>query len=437
MTQQVEIVRHLPSVPQQGRTYSFARLTRDDVTYGSHGLHKYPAKFIPQFPQWGLTYDPETPRSVVLDPFCGSGTTMVEAGRVGAHAIGCDISPLAVLISTAKCSTEAGSWDYVTYSAAVLSAAVPLASEYAKTLSKNKGESCLGMHYTWANWFREHELAKLLAIRDAIKEHHGPEDLQRFALAILSSIVKSCSYLNEDQIKVRFDHEKQLADPFLAFEQAMESGTISQSKLAKSFIEAGATFETRLASASTLPVNSTSVDRIITSPPYINAIDYTMAHKYNLYVLGLLEPEAFKDHCREYIGVTERAVRSADLALMPTVENARAQQSISNLLKLDTPTSRNRAYVVAQYFSGMGKSFSEAYRVLKENGLYVFVIGESNRICGEVVPTAEILKEQAESVGFTVEVDIFHELANRSSMRLSRSASGGTISREQVYVFRK
>ncbi len=437
MSQTVEVVRHLPQVPQQGRTYSFARLTRDDVTYGSHGLHKYPAKFIPQFPRWGLSYDPDTPSRVVLDPFCGSGTTMVEAGVTGSHAIGCDISPLAVLISQAKCSTGAAAWDHVGHCESVVRAARALAPKYQKELSANQGESCLGMHFTWANWFRAEELARLIALRDAIRDQDCSADLKTFSLALLSSIVKSCSYLNEDQIKVRYDHEKQLADPLVAFQSAMATGASAQTKLAKTFLEAGASFETTQASASALPVETGTVDRIITSPPYINAVDYTMAHKYNLYVLGLLEPEAFKDHCREYIGVTERAVRSSDLLAIPNLQGSRAQLSIDALLALDTPTARNRAYVVAQYFSGMQASFAEAYRVLKAGGLYVFVVGEANRICGLQVPTSAILKEQAESVGFDVEVDIFHELANRSSMRLSRSSTGGTIGREQVYVFRK
>jgi tRNA G10 N-methylase Trm11 len=243
--------------------------------------------------------------------------------------------------------------------------------------------------------------------------------------------------LNEDQIKVRFDHEKQLADPFIAFRGALIEAALQQATLSKEFAAAGSRFNALLASASSIPLEPGTVDRIITSPPYINAVDYTMAHKYNMFVLGLLEPEGFKDHCREYIGVTERAVRVADMTSMPDARNATASQVVRKLQDQDTATAKNRAYVVAQYFSGMFAAFQSAYRVLRDDGLYVFVVGETNRICGIQVPTAQILREQAESAGFTVEVDVYHELANRSSMRLSRSASGGTIGREQVYVFRK
>lgn len=437
MTTQVEVVSQLPARPRRGATYSFARLSRGDVTYGSHGLHKYPAKFIPQFPKWGLTYDPDTPASTVLDPFCGSGTTLVEAGLIGANAIGCDVSPLAVLITEAKCSTNAHTWDTESHLNSLLVTAKKSSAKLERTLTNNKGNACLGMHHTWGNWFEPLQLARLLAIREAIQASECTLDLKTFSLAILSSVVKACSYLNEDQIKVRFDHDKQLADPYVAFRTALTEATRQQAAISRAFAVAGSSFNAVVASASSIPLAPATVDRIITSPPYINAVDYTMAHKYNMFVLGLLEPESFKEHCREYIGVTERAVRVADMASIPDARNATANDVVRQLLGQDTSTARNRAYVVAQYFSGMYAAFESAYSVLKDRGLYVFVVGETNRICGLQVPTAQVLKEQAQSVGFSVEVDVYHELANRSSMRLSRSATGGTIGREQVYVFRK
>lgn len=176
---------------------------------------------------------------------------------------------------------------------------------------------------------------------------------------------------------------------------------------------------------------------MITSPPYINAVDYTMAHKYNLFVLGLLPPDEFKAHCRDYIGVTERAVRSGDMACMPPCPTNSVQSVVHSLQALDTPTSRNRAYCVAQYFDGMGKALAEGYRLLDDGGLYFLVVGESNRICNILVPTADLLEEIANDVGFVTELRFFHVLANRSSMRLNRSATGGSIARERIYVFRK
>ncbi|MDE0008905.1 MAG: site-specific DNA-methyltransferase, partial [Gammaproteobacteria bacterium] len=72
-----------------------------NTNQGAHGWHPFPAKFPPQLPAHfiqGLTESGDT----VLDPMLGSGTTLVEAARLGRHAIGCDIDPLARLIAGAK-----------------------------------------------------------------------------------------------------------------------------------------------------------------------------------------------------------------------------------------------------------------------------------------------------------------------------------------------
>ncbi len=72
-----------------------------DGKYATHGWHPFPAKFPPQLPQHfikSLSSDGET----VLDPMLGSGTTLVEAQRLGRQAVGCDIDPLAQLMATAK-----------------------------------------------------------------------------------------------------------------------------------------------------------------------------------------------------------------------------------------------------------------------------------------------------------------------------------------------
>jgi DNA modification methylase len=438
MTPTVSVVTDLPKSPACGANFSFARLTRDKVTYATHGLHKYPAKFIPQLPQWALQYDDTTPRDVVLDPFCGSGTTLVEVGRQGGKGIGVDISPLACIISRAKCSILNIDQAFISdFLVKIESQARKEHPSLYRELKNNHGVSCLGMHYTWSNWFDADRLAGLLALRNAIKNSGAAAEVEHFALAVLSAITKSCSSLSEDQIKVRYDAEKKLSDPFSSFNELFNSSALSQAQLSSEYREKGAKFEIIAGSASNLSISSESVDRVITSPPYINAVDYTMAHKYNMFVLGALDPDSFKDHCREYIGVTERAVRAVDMLNFPRCDNSSAKSVIDELLKLGTATARNRAYVVSQYFSEMKKSFEEGHRVLKMNGLYFLVVGENNRICGITVPTADILESIANSTGLDTEKSFFHVMANRSAMRFNRAETGGSITREKVYVFRK
>ena len=78
--------------------WGFVRVKTDFMT---HGLHPYPARMIPQIAE-RLINRYSSPNSLVLDPFCGSGTVLVESRRHQRNAVGNDINRLAVLLAEVK-----------------------------------------------------------------------------------------------------------------------------------------------------------------------------------------------------------------------------------------------------------------------------------------------------------------------------------------------
>ena len=76
--------------------------TDADSRAGAHSMHPYPAKFIPQIPRALIELFHPGDDSAVLDPFCGSGTTLVEAASYGLQGIGVDLNPLATLVARVK-----------------------------------------------------------------------------------------------------------------------------------------------------------------------------------------------------------------------------------------------------------------------------------------------------------------------------------------------
>ena len=75
--------------------------TKADTKTYTHCLHNYPAMMIPQIAR-ELLNRYGTPNGWVLDPYCGTGTSLVEASMFGMNSVGCDINPLVRLIATAK-----------------------------------------------------------------------------------------------------------------------------------------------------------------------------------------------------------------------------------------------------------------------------------------------------------------------------------------------
>ncbi len=96
---------------------SFEQYKESETTKHVHRLHPYKGKFIPQLVEYFLgdhtdEFKQETcfaPGDIVLDPFCGSGTTLIQSNELGIHAVGVDVSPFNAMISNLKlCRVDLG-----------------------------------------------------------------------------------------------------------------------------------------------------------------------------------------------------------------------------------------------------------------------------------------------------------------------------------------
>ena len=79
------------------KEFAFKRTLQQEIpanNFLTHNLFSYPAKFIPHVPYYILTRHLTSKNKIILDPFAGSGTTAVEALRLGHHSINIDLNPL-------------------------------------------------------------------------------------------------------------------------------------------------------------------------------------------------------------------------------------------------------------------------------------------------------------------------------------------------------
>ena len=87
-------ILHFKELPKVIPNNSQVSIDTNVVTPLTHGFHKYPGKFIPQIPEWAIKNYLSDREQVVLDPFVGSGTTLVESTVFGYDSFGIDIDQL-------------------------------------------------------------------------------------------------------------------------------------------------------------------------------------------------------------------------------------------------------------------------------------------------------------------------------------------------------
>lgn len=243
-----------------------------DKTYATHGLHPYPAKFIPHIPK-EIIRAYSKPGDLVWDPMCGSGTTLVEAVFEGRDAIGGDLNPIAVLVSQAK-TTALGPQSKTEIEALSqrLLAAFPLRKPEAEPPEFPNRD----------HWF-EPQVSRELAYALSQVNSLESDSARCLARCAFSAILVRVS---NQESETRWSAKRQELAPGFVLE-------CLASRLRDSIVRVEAFAERSAGSASAqledvreTTVDDQSVQLIVTSPPYANSHDYYLYNKLRMFWLG-------------------------------------------------------------------------------------------------------------------------------------------------------
>ncbi|MFC1512620.1 DNA methyltransferase [bacterium] len=372
--------------------WAFSDKTRKDTSYITHGYHRYPAKFIPQLVS-SLLKKYCKRGDLIVDPFGGCGTTLVESKVIGNSSIGVDINPVAVLITKAKTTPI-----------------VPLKLEKAFIDLKNKMELYdnidqidVPKHERIDYWFKPEEKKKLAYIFSEIAKFKD-QDVRDFFYCGFSNILKNCSIWLQKSNKPTRDFEKKPADPFRVFYRQMNMmlrGNYKFYNLLKKHNALDSISKVYCRDARKIPVKDNSVDLIITSPPYVTSYEYADLHQ--LTALWFEYTKNISDFRKRFIGTSYRAKNQLNF-------NSNIAEDIRNqLLKKD----KNTAEEVSIYFSEMNQVFIEMRRILKKRAKICIVIGNTG-LKGVEIFNAEVFTEQLQNLGFEISDIIKREIPSKN-----------------------
>ena len=370
-----------------------------DGSFATHAWHPFPAKFPPQLPGFFIEAL-SRPGDLVLDPMAGSGTTLVEAQRLGRRALGCDIDPLARLIAEVKLAPIDGAAADAA-GRAVLDQARRDCRVGRKSLARELPGRFDRRTLAFVNyWFPLERQLELLALRKRI-EVLSNDRLRRFLEMVLSStvIAKSGGVSWARDLAHTRPHrvlDKPPGSAFTAFEKRLRTN-LSRGQAPTNGPEA----TVLAAGAARTGVPSDSVDLIVTSPPYANnAIDYMRAHKFSLVWLGWAIGE-LTELRKGYLG--HEALGTHGRTPLPD----ECEATLTALARLDA----RKAAVLRRYFGEMAAVLGEMCRVLRPGCAAIVVVGTST-LRGLDVRTHHGLAAIGETVGLV--------LAGMGTRRLDR-----------------
>lgn len=359
----------------------------------THGFHPYPAKFIPHIPRVLIrAYAP--PGGVVLDPMCGSGTTLVEAAVSRHNAIGVDINPVAALVTRAKTTVlSRADEDEIAVLIASLQSAAALVEQEPRSLWDEINDQEFPTFLNRSKWFSDEVTRELVYAKRAIGQLDSDAS-KTLALCAFSAVLVSVS---NQESETRWCAVSKKITPGDALGRMARKLGVYTARL-RELGTVGATPALVFDSdARSLPICSKSVDLVVTSPPYANSHDYYLYNKLRLF----------------WLGYEVRPVQLAEIG------------------------SRNRhsdmKEEIESYLSSMTCVLHETRRTLKEGGVAVFVVADAI-IRGVAYQMDQFFEEIGQRAGFSLR-DSFHFTHKNFNAAFQRTFGTHHPKRTHVLVF--
>jgi len=387
-----------------------------------HGIHTYPAMMIPQIAR-RLIEEYGKKSEMNLDPFCGSGTVLVESMLHGINSYGVDINPLAILLSKVKTTPinpKLLKEEFVKLSKEILKA-----RWNPKILQNVETPRFFNIEY----WFKPKVIRELAFIKQTI-DNIEDDDIKDFFYVSFSGTVRKVSNTRGGEYKLFRIPEKKLKEwnpdaisTFLEFCKRnikMMSdfySSINIHKIQKGELWSKILMEDMRGKTS-IPENS--IDFIATSPPYGDSrttvaygqfsrltlqwlgYDYDIIKRIDKTSLGGIRPKKIKDD----------------------VPSSTLYETLEKISKND----EKRALDVYSFFSDFNKTVDEIDRVTRENAVICMVVG--NRTVKKVnIPTDVIISELFENRGYTHLKTIVRQIPSK---RLPRKSSPSNIKGDTV-----
>lgn len=366
----------------------------------------------------------------ILDPFCGVGTTLLSAQElsksIAITALGIERNPFIHFVAQTKVRWPEMNPDTIMeIGKEILKASCSSGVEIPRLSSLTTGR-CISRHLSM----------RLLSVRDALRSHGHSANHAALLLGVAAS-VEQLSKIRKDGRALRIvTKSRQMANNVL-LDQWREIA--SDVRFMQQMVPNPSIPSVRLGDGRSMAnqeIEESSLDLVLTSPPYPNNIDYSEVYKLELWLLGFVSGQ------EEFLRLRRGTFRSHPTVLLPRLpedfRNLIARGILKDVLgpilrRTQSSSERYRHRVILGYTLDLWTTLHQQFRFLRKNGVAVIVVGNSlhgGKHLPYLIPTDLLVSMIGRAVGFEVD-----RVAVARNFR--RRLAGNHFLRESIIVLRK